>query len=153
MGIVASIGVMLLPRHQPQKASHCDWYKRAVDSLTHRDNWREARLESPDFRRRRLTVSTREGSGRGRHRGTGGSGASTGGGPTEVVSEGVGSAGEGGRRTRPSLARGGDQSHGEIWGLSDSGHHPLDQMEGWERVHVEIVPRVAEGVFEYGLRV
>ena len=66
MGIVASIGIMLLPRHQPQKESYCDWYKRAVDSLTHRDNCREARLESPDFRRRRLTVSTREGSGRGR---------------------------------------------------------------------------------------
>ena len=73
MGIVASIGVTLLPRHQPQKESHCDWYKRAVDSLTHRDNWREARLESPDFQRRRLTVSMREGSGRGRRRGTDGS--------------------------------------------------------------------------------
>ena len=89
--------VMLLPRHQPQKESHCDWYKRAVDSLTHRDNWREARLERPDFRRRRLTVSTREGSGRGRLRGTVGSGVDVEGGPTVVVSGGVGSAGGGGQ--------------------------------------------------------
>ena len=59
-GIVASIGVMLLPQHQLQNESHCDWYKRAVDSLTHRDNRREARPERPDFRRRHLTVSTRE---------------------------------------------------------------------------------------------
>ena len=33
--------------------------------LTQRDNWCDARLESPDFRRRCLIVSTREGSGRG----------------------------------------------------------------------------------------
>ena len=70
IGIVASIGVTPLPRHQPQKESHCDWYKRAVDSLTQRDSWREARLESPDFQRRRLIVSMREGSGRGRLSGT-----------------------------------------------------------------------------------
>ena len=97
MGIVASIGVTLLPRHQPQKESHCDWYKRAVDSLTHRDNWREARLESPDFRRRRLTVSTREGLGRGRLRGTDGSGVGVGDGPTEAVPVEVGSVGGGGQ--------------------------------------------------------
>ena len=90
----------------------------------------------------------REGSGRGRRRRTAGSGVGVGSGPMEVVS-----AGGGGRRTRTSPARGGDQSHGEIWGLSDSGHHPLNQMEGWERVHVKIVPLVAEGVFEDGLRV
>ena len=88
---------------QPQKERHCDWYKRAVDSLTHRDNWRETRLKSPDFRGRRLTVSTREGSGRG----TAGSGVAVGSGPTEIVSEGVGSAGGGGRRTRTFPARGG----------------------------------------------
>ena len=157
-GIVASIGVMLLPRHQSQKESHCDWYKRAVDSLTHTDNWREARLERPDFRRRRLTVSTCEGSGHGRLRETDGSGVGAEGGPTVVVPGGVGSAGGGGRRTRTSPARGGgggggDQSHGEIWGLSDSGHHPVDQIERWERVYVEMIPRVAEGVFEDGLRV
>ena len=108
MGIVASIGVMLLPRHQPQKESHCDWYKRAVDSLTHRDNWREARLKRPDFRRSRLTVSTREGSGCGRLRGTDGSGVGAEGGPIVVVPGGVGSGGGGGgRRTRTSPARGG----------------------------------------------
>ena len=105
-GIVASIGVMLLPRHQLQKECHCDWYKRAVDSLTHRDNWREARRERPDFQRRRLTVSTREGSGRKRLRGTGESGIGAEGGPTVVVPGGFGSAG-GGRQTRTSPARGG----------------------------------------------
>ena len=36
-GIVASIAATPLPRHQPQKESHCDWYKRAVDSLTQLD--------------------------------------------------------------------------------------------------------------------
>ena len=40
-------------------------------TLTHRDNWREARPERPDCWRRRLTVSTREGSGRKRLRGAG----------------------------------------------------------------------------------
>ena len=89
-GIVASIGVMLRPRHQRQNESHCDWYKRAVDSLTHRDSRREARPERPDFRRRRLTVSTREGSGRKRLRGTEGSGAGAEGSPTVAVSGGVG---------------------------------------------------------------
>ena len=55
----------------------------------------------------------------------------------------------------PGLLRpeGGDQSHGEIWGLSDSGHHPVDQIERWELVDVEMILRVAEGVFEDGLRV
>ena len=69
-----SIGAMPLPRHQPQKESHCDWYKRAVDSLTQLDNSSTAPLEKPDFLRRRLTAATSEGSGRGRLRGTGGSG-------------------------------------------------------------------------------
>ena len=100
-----------------------------------------------------MTVSTREGSGRGHLRGTNGSGVDIGGSPTVVVPEGVGSAGGEGQRTRTSPARGGDQSHGEIWGLSDSGHHPVDQIERWERVYVERIPRVAEGVFEDGLRV
>ena len=57
--------------------------------------------------------------------------------------------------SEPGLLRpeGGDQSHGEIWGLSDSGHHPVDQIERWERVDIKMIPRVAEGVFEDSLRV
>ena len=79
--------------------------REPVDSLTQRDNCCKARLESPDFRRR-LTVSTREGSGRGRLRGTDGSGVSVGGGPTGAAPEEVGSVGGGGRRTTTSPARG-----------------------------------------------
>ena len=92
-GIVALIGAMPLPRHQPQKESHCDWYKRAVDSLIQLDNSSAAPLEKPDFLRRRLTAATREGSGRGRLRGTGGSGVGAAGNPTVVVPE-VGQEGE-----------------------------------------------------------
>ena len=58
-------GVTPLPQHQPYKESPCD------GTSTQRDNWCDARLESPDFRRRCLIVSTCEGTGRGRLRGTG----------------------------------------------------------------------------------
>ena len=53
----------------------------------------------------------------------------------------------------PGLLRpeGGDQSHGEVRG--HSGHYPIDQAERLKCVHVEVIPRVAEGVFEDGLRV
>ena len=30
----------------------------------------------------------------------------------------------------------GDQNHGEIGGLSDSGHHTSDERKGWKCVHV-----------------
>ena len=104
-GIVASIGAMPLPRHQPQKESHCDWYKRAVDSLTQLDISSAAPLEKPDFLRRRLRAATHEGSARGRLRGTGGSGVCVASDPTVVVPEVVGSGGGVVPRTMPSLAR------------------------------------------------
>ena len=102
---MASIGAMPFPRHQPQKESHCDWYKRAVDSLTQLDNSSADSLEKPDFLRRRLTAATRQGSGRGRLRGTGGNGVGAAGDPTAVVPEVVGSGGEVVLRTTPSPAR------------------------------------------------
>ena len=101
---MASIGATLLPRHQPQKESHCDWYKRAVGSLTQLDISSAAPLKKPDFQRRRLRATTREGSGRGRLRGTGVSGVGVAADPTVVVPEVVGSGGGVGLRTTPPLA-------------------------------------------------
>ena len=55
-----------------------------------------------------MTVSTREGLGRGRFRGADGSGVGVGGGPMEAAPGEVGSVGGGGgRRTTTSPARGG----------------------------------------------
>ena len=66
--MVVLTGVTPLPQHQPYKESLCDWNKHAAGSLDAVGQL--VRLESPDFRRRCLIVSTREGSGRGRLRGT-----------------------------------------------------------------------------------
>ena len=41
-----------------------------------------------------------------------------------------------------------DQGHGEIEGLTDSGHHPPDQQKGWKCVHVQVVPRMAKCILE-----
>ena len=41
----------------------------------------------------------------------------------------------------------------ERFGVSLTGHHPVDQIERWEQVHVEMIPRVVEGVFKDCLRV
>ena len=50
----------------------------------------------------------------------------------------------------PLLLRpeGGDESHGEIGGLSDSSHHPSDKRKGWKRVHVQVAPRMAKRILE-----
>ena len=101
--------------------------------------------------RRRLRAATRGGSRRGRLRGTGGSGFSVAADPTVVVPEVAGSGGGVVPQTTPSLAREERPSYREIWGLSDPSHYSLDQMEGRERVRVEIVPGVTEGVLEDGL--
>ena len=41
----------------------------------------------------------------------------------------------------------------ERFRVSLTGHYPVDQTERWKCVHVEMIPRVGEGVFEDGLRV
>ena len=41
-----------------------------------------------------------------------------------------------------------DQSHREIGGLSDSGHHPSDQRKGRKRVYVQVVPRMAKHILD-----
>ena len=102
---MASTGLTPLPRHQPQKESHCDWYKHAVASLTQPDISSAAPLEKLVFLRRRLRVATREGSGRGRLRETDWSAAGVAVGPTEEVPEVVGSGGGEGLRTTLSPAR------------------------------------------------
>ena len=102
---MASVGATPLPRHQPQKESHCDWYKRAVDSLTQLDISSAAPLEKPDFLQRLLRAATHEGSGHGCLRGAGGSGVGVAADPTVVVPEVVGSGGGVVPQTTPSLAR------------------------------------------------
>ena len=62
-------------------------------------------------------------------------------------SEVVGSAEGEGRRITPP-AREGDQSHGKIRGLSDSGHHPSDERKGWKRIYVQVVPRMPKRIVE-----
>ena len=49
-GTEALTGATLLPRHQPQKIFHLDWYNREEDSLRTPDNTRAALPEKPDFR-------------------------------------------------------------------------------------------------------
>ena len=68
-------------------------------------------------------------------------------GPTTEAPLVVGSAG-GGLRTTPSLVKGGDQSHGEIGGLSDLSHHPSYQRKGWKRVQAQVVPRMTKRILE-----
>ena len=42
----------------------------------------------------------------------------------------------------------GDQSHGKIGGLSDSGHHPSNKRKGWKRVHVQVATRMLKRILE-----
>ena len=57
--------------------------------------------------------------------------------------------------SEPLLLRpeGGDQSHGEIGGLSDSSHHPSDERKGWKRVNVQVVPRMTKRILEDRLEI
>ena len=41
-----------------------------------------------------------------------------------------------------------DESHGEIGGLSDSGHHPSDQRKGRKHVNVQVVRRMVKCILE-----
>ena len=41
-----------------------------------------------------------------------------------------------------------DQGHGEIGGLSDSGHYPSNQRKGWKRLNVQVVPRMAKRILK-----
>ena len=45
----------------------------------------------------------------------------------------------------------GDQSHGEIWGLSDPSHDSPNQRKGRKCVNVQVVPRMWERILVDGL--
>ena len=53
----------------------------------------------------------------------------------------AGSVEGGGLQTTLFLAR-------EIGSLSDPGHHPTNERKGWERVNVQVVPRMAKRILK-----
>ena len=147
-GTVALTGAKPLRRHQLKKSIHFAWYNREVDMRTQPDISTADPREKPDFRRRRWRAATHEGSARGRRCGICWSGAAATTGSTTEAPLAVGSVEGYGLRTTPTPARGGDQSHGEIGGLSDSSHHPFYQRKGWKRIQVQVGPRMTKRILK-----